>query len=43
MKETRASYISYDPNIFMVIYGHMWCLSKISRFLGYLCIINFLS
>jgi hypothetical protein len=31
-EETRASYRTYDTNIFMVIYGHMLCLRKISRF-----------
>jgi hypothetical protein len=30
MEETRASYRSYDPNIFMVIYEHMLCLRKVS-------------
>jgi hypothetical protein len=32
MEETWASYRSYDPNIFMVIYRHMLFLRKISRF-----------
>jgi hypothetical protein len=26
MEETRDSYRSYDPNIFMVIYEHILCL-----------------
>jgi hypothetical protein len=30
MEETRASYRSYDPSIFMVIYEHMLCLRKVS-------------
>jgi hypothetical protein len=32
MEETWASYRSYDPIIFMVIYEHMLCLRKISWF-----------
>jgi hypothetical protein len=30
LEERRASYRSYDPNIFMVIYEDVLCLRKIS-------------
>jgi hypothetical protein len=43
MEETRDSYRSYDPNIFMVIYEHMLCLRKNSKKIEAIwCIINFM-